>query len=98
MGRTRCVSDFYEVTYAARSACTGDVDLSLPEVRGFVLRGTELEVWRMRQDGVEFDVEIEFNDAPYDDGRAEFSFDDTWNGEGTITVSGYIQFDEAPSP
>lgn len=91
-------SDFYEVTYAARSACSGDVDLSLPEVRGFVLRGVELEVWRMRQNGAETNVEIEFNDAPYDAGRADFSFDDTWNGEGTITVSGFIQFDEAPSP
>ncbi|MBO86589.1 MAG: hypothetical protein CL927_14630 [Deltaproteobacteria bacterium] len=94
----RICSDFYEVTYAASRACGGDVDLTSPEVRGFVLRGSELEVWRIRENGTESDIEIEFNDAPYSAGRADFSFDDSWNGEGTVTVTGFIQLDELPSP
>lgn len=94
----RICSDFYAVTYAARSACGGALDLSLPEVRGFVLRGSELEVWRIREAGSALDVEIEFNDAPYEDGRADFSFDYSWNGEGTVTVSGFTQFSEATTP
>jgi hypothetical protein len=94
----RICSDFYEVTYTARSACSGDIDLSLPEVRGFVLRGADLEVWRIRQDGSETDVEIEFNDAPFDDGRADFSFDYSWNGEGTVSVSGFTQLAEETTP
>lgn len=91
-------SDFYEVTYSARSACGGDLDLSAPEVRGFLLRGTNLEVWRMREDGARIDVEIEFNDAPYEAGQAAFSFSETWNGEGTVTVTGTVQFPEEPAP
>jgi hypothetical protein len=91
-------SDFYEVTYASRSACGGDIDLSTPEIRGIVQRGTNLEVWRIREDVPEPDVEFEFNDAPYSDGRATFAFSYTWNGEGTVNVSGFLQFDEEPAP
>jgi|GEM_PF-3195715 len=91
-------SHFYEVTYDARSACSGDIDLSLPEVRGFVLRGTNLEVWRIRDEGSRMDVEIEFNDGPYDAGEATYSFDWSWDGEGTVTVDGVVRFPEEPAP
>jgi len=87
-------SDFYEISYDASSACGRDVDLSAPEVRGFVFRGANLEVWRIREDGSSFDVEIEFNDGPYDAGRATYTFEDSWNGEGTLTVTGFLQFPE----
>lgn len=91
-------SDFYEVTYAARSACGGDIDLSAPEVRGFVLRGTNLEVWRIRGSGASRDVEIEFNDGPYEAGHATYTFDESWNGEGTLVVDGSVTFPEVPAP
>ena len=91
-------SHFYEVTYARSSACSGDVDLSVPEVRGIVLRGSNLEVWRIRDTGSRMEVEIEFNDAPYVDGGASYRFDESWNGDGTVTVAGTLQFPEEGSP
>ena len=94
----RICSEFYTVTYAASSACSGDIDLSLPEVRGVVVRGSALEMWRIRQDGPDTDVEIEFNDASWADGRADFRFDYSWNGDGTVTVDGFLQLDEEPTP
>jgi len=88
-------ADFYEVTYQSTRSCGGDIDLSLPEVRGLVYRGTDLEMWRIVDEGTAFDAEREFNDGPYDDGTATYSFERDWNGDGTTTITGTLTFAEA---
>jgi len=86
-----CV-DFYEVSYASTRACGGDIDLSRPEVRGFVYRGSDVEIWRIVDMGTSVDAERELNDAAYADGTATYAYDRDWNGDGTTTITGTFSF------
>ena len=85
-------ADFYELTYQSTAACGGDIDLSGPEVRGFVYRGADLEIWRITGTGSAMTGERELNDGDYADGTASYSYDRDWNGDGTTTITGTLSF------
>ncbi len=85
-----CV-DFYAVTYAARSACSGDIDLSADEVRGFLVRGGKLEIWQIRGT-TDPDVRIEVTDVDWDGHTAAYTYSESWNGDGTTTIQGNLSF------
>lgn len=86
-------SAFYTIDYAAASACSGDVDLSVPEVRGLQLRGDRIEIWRIRDAGY-IEVDVEVTGIELEDGVGTYTFEEDWRGgSGTVTVEGTLTFE-----
>ena len=61
-------------------------------MRGFVYRGSDLEIWRLVEAGTELEVERELNDGDYDEGTATYRYERDWNGDGTTTITGELAF------